>query len=119
MQLAANANHQQSLIDRTPDQPLRMTLQERLRSEPFRVFFPLGFFLGVAGVSHWILLSTGVLGRYLGAFHATTQMQSFMLAFAIGFLLTAIPKRTRSSPASWTEIVLLVVLLPSIALAAL
>lgn len=98
---------------------MRTSLLERFRSEPFRVFFPLGFLLGAAGVAHWVLLSAGALDRYLAAFHAVTQMQSFMLAFATGFLLTAIPKRTRSSPASWVEIGVLVVLLPTVSLAAL
>jgi uncharacterized protein involved in response to NO len=92
---------------------------ERFRSEPFRIFFPLAFLLGALGVSHWALLSTGVLGRYLAVFHAVTQMQSFLLAFASGFLLTAIPKRTRSAPASWAEIGALVVLLPTVSLATL
>lgn len=92
---------------------------ERLRNEPFRIFFPLAFLLGAAGVSHWVLLSAGVLGRYLALFHAVTQMQAFMLAFASGFLLTAIPKRTRSAPASWAEIGALVVLLPTVSLATL
>jgi uncharacterized protein involved in response to NO len=92
---------------------------ERIRNEPFRIFFPLAFLLGVAGVGHWVLLSAGALGQYLAAFHAATQMQSFLLAFASGFLFTAIPKRTRSAPASWAEIGLLVALLPAVSLAAL
>ena len=118
----ADGSHSRSPAERNrgrASQPLTRSLQERLRNEPFRIFFPLGFLLGVAGVSHWVLLSAGALGRYLAAFHATTQMQSFLLAFASGFLLTAIPKRTRSNPASWGEIALLVVLLPSVSLAAL
>jgi uncharacterized protein involved in response to NO len=92
---------------------------ERMRSEPFRVFFPLAFLLGVAGVAHWTLLSAGAITKYLAAFHAATQTQSFLLAFASGFLLTAIPKRTRSAPASWAEIGLLLVLLPTVSLAML
>ena len=92
---------------------------ERLRSEPFRAFFPLAFLLGVVGVAHWLLLSAGAISKYLGAFHAVTQTQSFLLAFASGFLLTAIPKRTRSTPASWVEIGLLFALLPTVSLAML
>ena len=97
----------------------QMRTVERLRNEPFRIFFPLAFLLGAGGVSHWVLLSVGALGRYLAVFHAVTQMQSFMLAFASGFLLTAIPKRTRSPPASWAEIAALVVMLPTVSVATL
>jgi uncharacterized protein involved in response to NO len=97
----------------------RALVPDEFRTEPFRIFFPLAFLLGAAGVSHWVFLSVGALDRYLGAFHAVTQMQSFMLAFASGFLLTAIPKRTRSSAASWVEIVALAILLLAVPLATL
>jgi uncharacterized protein involved in response to NO len=97
----------------------RPSALERMLSEPFRVFFPLAFLLGFVGVAHWVLLSAGAITKYLAAFHAVTQMQSFLLAFASGFLLTAIPKRTRSAPASWVEIGLLLVLLPTVSLAML
>ncbi|MBK8255215.1 MAG: NnrS family protein [Polyangiaceae bacterium] len=69
------------------------------RGEPFRLFFPLATVLGAMGVAHWMLYGTGVLPSYLASFHAVTQMQSFLLAFAAGFLLTAVPKRTRTEPA--------------------
>lgn len=87
-----------------------------LRTEPFRIFFPLALVIGVAGISHWLLLSTGAIGSYYGFFHAVTQMQAFLLAFAAGFLLTAIPKRTQSAPASPIEIGALAVLLPAISI---
>ena len=90
-----------------------------LRGEPFRLFFPLAFVIGAAGVLHWVLYGTGVLTSYLGSFHAVTQMQSFLLAFAAGFLLTAVPKRTRSAPASLLEIGALAVLLPGVSFAEL
>lgn len=90
-----------------------------VRGEPFRLFFPMAFVLGAAGVLHWVLYGTGVLSSYLAGFHAVTQMQSFLLAFAAGFLLTAVPKRTRSAPASVLEIGILATLLPGVALAEL
>lgn len=92
------------------------SLMGLLRTEPFRLFFPLALVIGVAGISHWLLLSTGAIGSYHGFFHAVTQMQAFLLAFAAGFLLTAIPKRTQSAPASWLEIGALAVLLPAISI---
>lgn len=89
------------------------------RAEPFRLFFPLALVLGAAGVAHWVLYTTGAIGSYLARFHATTQTQAFLVAFAAGFLLTALPKRTRTPPASWLEIGALLVLLPTVSLATL
>lgn len=87
-----------------------------LRSEPFRLFFPLASVLGAAGVVHWVLFTTGAISQYLARFHAVTQTQAFLMAFAAGFLLTAVPKRTQSPPASWAEIGLLMVLFPAVSL---
>ena len=89
------------------------------RAEPFRLFFPLALVLGAAGVAHWVLYTTGAIGSYLGRFHATTQTQAFLVAFAAGFLLTALPKRTQTEPASWLEIGALLGLLPIVSLATL
>ena len=89
------------------------------RAEPFRLFFPLGFVLGAAGVAHWLLFTTGAIDRYLGRFHAVTQTQSFLVAFAAGFLMTAVPKRTGTPPASALEIAALLVLVPAVSLATL
>lgn len=68
----------------------------RWRSEPFRLFFPLGVFFAWIGVGHWLLYATGVTTTYSCRFHGLVQMQAFMMAFAIGFLLTALPRRTQS-----------------------
>jgi uncharacterized protein involved in response to NO len=119
MQTSAVPSRQPIPLAELGNELSRTSVQQRIRDEPFRVFFPLAFLLGIGGVAHWVLLSAGALGRYLAGFHAVTQMQSFMLAFASGFLFTAIPKRTRSGPASWLEIGLLIGLLPTVSLAAL
>jgi uncharacterized protein involved in response to NO len=96
-----------------------MPVSVSYRAEPFRLFFPLALVLGAAGVAHWVLYTTGAIGSYLGRFHATTQTQAFLVAFAAGFLLTALPKRTRTEPASWLEIGALLALLPIVSLATL
>ena len=90
-----------------------------LRREPFRIFFPLAFALGILGVAHWVLFTTGLFGRYLARFHAVTQTQSFLVAFAAGFLLTAVPKRTGTPPASVLEIGALLGLVPLVSIATL
>src|SRR4051812_27482308 len=90
-----------------------------LQREPFRIFFPLAAALGVLGVLPWVLYTTGATDRYLARFHAVTQTEACLVAFAGGFLLTAIPKRPQSAPARSAEIAALLVLVPMASLATL
>jgi uncharacterized protein involved in response to NO len=69
------------------------------RREPFRLFFPLGVVLAWIGIGHWIAYWAGWIGSYSCLAHGLVQIQGFLLAFALGFLLTAIPRRTESAPA--------------------
>jgi uncharacterized protein involved in response to NO len=82
------------------------------RAEPFRTFFPLGVLLAWVGIGHWILYDVGFSATYSCVMHGFVQMQAFMMAFAVGFLLTALPRRTHSAAASalelWAAAVLLV-----------
>jgi uncharacterized protein involved in response to NO len=74
----------------------------RWRTDPYRLLFPLGVLLAWAGVLHWFLLATGVIGEYRSIFHAFAQIEGFMTCFAVGFLFTLIPRRTGTSPpAAW------------------
>lgn len=73
---------------------------EALRREPFRLFFPLGVVLAWAGVGHWLAYALGWTATYSCQGHATVQIEGFLLAFASGFLLTAIPRRTNTPPAA-------------------
>lgn len=73
------------------------------RREPYRLFFPLGALLAWAGVLHWLLHSIGLLANYEPVFHSIAQIQGFMMCFAVGFLFTAIPRRTGTVPPSAWE----------------
>jgi uncharacterized protein involved in response to NO len=84
--------------------PTRHLMGALLRREPFRLFFPAGLVLAWIGIGHWLLYATGVTSTYSCQLHGLVQMQGFMTAFAVGFLWTAIPRRTGSSPASPAEI---------------
>lgn len=77
-----------------------------LRREPFRLFFPLGVLLSWAGVGHWLLHGLGVLPDFKPIFHAMTQIQGFLICFAIGFLFTMIPRRTETAPPSAVHLIL-------------
>ena len=75
----------------------------RCRREPFRVFFPLGVVLAWLGIGHWILYATGLSTTYSCQLHGRIQVQGFLMAFAVGFLLTALPRRTQGPPPSTIE----------------
>ncbi len=78
------------------------------RNEPFRVFFPLGILFAWIGVGHWLTYATGVTSTYSCEFHGLVQMQAFMMTFAVGFLLTAVPRRTQTSMVTRAEMAALV-----------
>ena len=63
------------------------------------MFFPLGVALAWVGIGHWIAYWAGWIGTYSCVAHGIVQIQGFLLAFALGFLLTAMPRRTESAPA--------------------
>jgi uncharacterized protein involved in response to NO len=79
------------------------------RREPYAVFFPLGIVLSWAGVGRWLTLAlSGNNESYLAIyiFHGMTQIQGFLLCFAIGFLFTMIPRRSGTAPPSVLEMTL-------------
>lgn len=90
----------------TIGQPPAPTLPDRIRSEPFRLFFPVGVLLGWIGVGHWLLYGLGLAETYSCFRHGLLQTQAFLMAFALGFLWTALPRRTASPVASPREIAL-------------
>jgi len=58
--------------------------------EPYRVLFPLGIAVGLAGVGLWIAHAAGLLA-YPGTLHAMLLIQGFQQCFILGFLMTAMP----------------------------
>jgi len=75
---------------------------EALRSDPYRLFFPLGVLLSWWGVGQWLLFSLHLDPAYRVAFHSMAQVQGFLGCFVAGFLFTFIPRRTGGAkPAIW------------------
>ncbi len=64
------------------------------RTDPYRVLFPFGILIGIAGVSIWPAYYFGLTAGYSGRAHAFVQIEGFVYAFVAGFLLTAIPRFT-------------------------
>ncbi len=83
--------------------------------EPFRLLFPLGILVSVAGVLLWPLLYGGWLTFYPGVAHARLMMGGFVGAFSLGFLGTALP-RMISAPhlRGWEWCVILVFYLTAV-----
>jgi uncharacterized protein involved in response to NO len=69
-----------------------------LRREPYRLFFPLGLVLGIAGVVPWILFGRGLIHTWPGLSHSLVMSQGFFVSVAIGFLGTMLPRRTGTAP---------------------
>lgn len=77
---------------------------QHLHEEPYRLFFPLGLLAGVAGTSHWLLYTSGVLTEFSSVFHSSVQMQVYAALFIFGFLMTAGPRFAGGVPASGLEV---------------
>lgn len=71
--------------------------------EPYQFLFPIGLVHALVGTSVWILFAFGWMG-YPGPRHVHQMMLGFLLTFAAGFLLTAIPRFTGSRPCSLIEL---------------
>jgi len=91
-------------------------MQNRLRSiqlfcqEPFRIFFPVGLMLGIAGVALWPLYYAGLVTAYPATAHARLMIEGLMASFIIGFLGTAEPRITSTRHFSRTELLALLTL---------
>jgi len=72
--------------------------------EPYRLFFPLGVWMGIVGISPWLLYALGLVDTYSGMFHSSIQMLVYMHCFIIGFLMTFIPRFTGTFYASRAEV---------------
>jgi uncharacterized protein involved in response to NO len=70
--------------------------------EPHRLLFPLGAALGVVAVLPFSC--GGAAGGALAPFHSAAQIQGFLTCFVAGFLLTLVPRETRTAPAARWEV---------------
>lgn len=64
---------------------------------PYRIFFPLGVLLGSIGVGLWPAYAAHWIDRLPGQWHIDIQLQGFLFAFVLGFLLTALPRFSLTS----------------------
>ena len=79
----------------------------RICEEPFRIFYPVGALLGLAGVSLWVLFYLGAPIPYPNVAHARLMIEGFMASFMFGFLGTAGPRLISAPPFSLPEVMIL------------
>lgn len=82
-----------------------------LLEEPFRIFFPIGVLGGLAGGLLWLAPHMDLELSYGGLYHGLLQIQGFVMAFAVGFLMTVIPRFMETDGSKGWEIGLNAVLL--------
>lgn len=70
---------------------------------PYRFLFPLGLLHAILGGLYWVGYALGFL-PYPGVEHAHEMFTGFLLSYASGFLLTAIPRFTGSPSCSRIEL---------------
>lgn len=75
-----------------------------LRREPYRLFFPLGVLSGCLGVGHWLALGLQWIPAGSGFFHASVQLNAYLMGFILGFLMTALPRFASAPPSSTPEL---------------
>ncbi|HLG18444.1 MAG TPA: NnrS family protein [Bdellovibrionota bacterium] len=72
--------------------------------DPYRVFFPLGVVAGLVGVGIWPLYAVGWISTIPSSIHVELQLQGFLFAFVLGFLMTALPRFSLTWHATWPEL---------------
>jgi uncharacterized protein involved in response to NO len=73
-------------------------------AEPFRIFFPLGLFLGGIGVALWPLYVWHAIEFYPAQAHVRLMIEGLMGSFIIGFLGTAGPRLLDAPPLGRLEV---------------
>lgn len=93
---------------------------DKLRSEPYRILFPLGLAGAAIGIGIWIpyYFWPGAF-PYPGQGHAVIQIQGFLLCFVFGFLMTMLPKVMGVDPLDRFSFSLLPLLLTGVIAASL
>ena len=73
------------------------------RIEPYRIFFPVGIFSLIMGVLIW-LRQLWNAGTFPIVAHRFLMLNGFSAFFVAGFLMTAVPRFSQTSTATYTEI---------------
>lgn len=89
-----------------------------LRSEPFRLLFPLGYFCLVFGLGVWSVDLLGASSEPI-RLHATLVGNGFLFCFSLGILFTEVPALLRTRSLGMAQFLLLLITLAAMIGAAL
>jgi uncharacterized protein involved in response to NO len=78
--------------NREARRPVRRYFSLIAAGEPFRLLFPLGAAIGIAGVLMWPLFVWNFTKTYPGLNHSRIMIEGFLTCFVVGFLGTALPR---------------------------
>ncbi len=79
-------------------------------SEPYRLLFPLGLLAAGTGILLWPLIGHELLSLYPRQNHGSIMYAGFLWSFISGFLMSAVPRMTFTSPATRRETIIAVAL---------
>lgn len=80
-----------------------MNLFNKIKTDPFMIFFPMGTVWAILGVLYWPLVFKGWLSLSTD-FHTHLMIYGFLVFFIVGFITTALPRMTKTFPLSSVEI---------------
>lgn len=80
-----------------------MEILKKPLSDPYRILFPLGIFLGLWGILIW-LPQIFIQESYPVLAHRYLMLNGFTASFIAGFLMTAVPKFSQTKPAENYEV---------------
>ena len=72
--------------------------------EPYKILFPLGAFFAILASLLWFVFSVGFINFYPKSAHSNLMFFGFLWSFIAGFLMTAIPKMTKTNLAKPFEV---------------
>jgi len=82
----------------------------KILNDPYRLLFPLGLIYLLIGVSIWFPIAFFHSEYYPVILHHFLLIDGFMLSFIGGFLMTAVPKFSKSYPTKPLELIIFAIL---------
>lgn len=71
--------------------------------EPYRLFFPVGWILGLAGGLIWLPWLFNITDVYPGPHHPDLMIGGFLMTYSLGFITTALPHFTSTQAMTLNE----------------
>lgn len=90
-----------------------MTNLLKFQKDPYKLHFPMGLFAAILAASLWLFQQQQWIHFYPRNAHANLMFFAFLWSFICGFLMTAIPRMTKTETANKMEIILSALFVPA------